>query len=122
MAVSSSSRETVAEAARLLSDHKGEDTVVLDIGGICSFADFFVITTARSSAHIDGLVRELTVFLHERGIRPPGHYKRGGGKGWLLLDCGDFVIHIMEKEQREFYELERLWFRAEKVTYWSKSS
>jgi ribosome-associated protein len=122
MAVSSSSRETVLEAARLLTDHKGEDTVVLDIGGICSFADFFVITTARSSAHLAGLVRELTVFLHERGIRLPGHHKHGIGKGWLLLDCGDFVIHIMEKEQREFYELERLWFRAERVTYWSKSS
>ncbi len=119
---SSSSRETVLEAARLLTDHKGEDTVVLDIGDVCAFADYFVITTARSSAHLAGLLRELLPFLHERGIRPGGHHKHGPEAGWLLLDCGDFVIHLMEKEQREFYELERLWFRAEKVSYWSKSS
>jgi len=119
---SNNSRETVLEAARLLSDHKGEDTVVLGIGEVSAFADYFVITTARSSAHLAGLMRELVVFLHERGIRPAGHHKKAPGKGWLLLDCGDFVIHLMEKEQREFYDLERLWFRAERISYWSKSS
>ena len=119
---SNSSRDTALEAARLITDHKGEDTVVLDISGVCSFADFFVITTARSSAHLSGLLRELTEFFHERGIRPRGHHRRATVNGWLLLDCGDFVVHLMEKEQRDFYDLERLWFRAERVPYWSKSS
>ncbi len=119
---SNSSRDTALEAARLITDHKGEDTVVLDITGVCSFADFFVITTARSSAHLSGLLRELTEFFHERGIRPRGHHRRAPVNGWLLLDCGDFVVHLMEKEQRDFYDLERLWFRAERVPYWSKSS
>jgi len=122
MAGSSSSRETVLEAARLITDHKGEDTVVLDITEICAFADFFVITTARSSAHLAGLLRELTEFFHSRGIRPRGHHRRAVVNGWLLLDCGDFIVHVMEKEQRDFYDLERLWFKAERVTYWSKSS
>ena len=48
-------RAAALEAARLLADHKGEDTVVLDIGAVCSFADYFIITTARSSAHLAGL-------------------------------------------------------------------
>jgi ribosome-associated protein len=118
----SSSRDTALEAARLISDHKGEDTVVLDITGISAFADFFIIATARSSAHLAGLLRELTEFFHARGIRPRGHHRRSSVTGWLLLDCGDFIVHLMEKEQRDFYDLERLWFKAERVPYWSKSS
>jgi ribosome-associated protein len=119
---SSNSRETVLEAARLITDHKGEDTVVLDIAETCAFADFFVIATARSSAHLAGLLRALTEFFHSRGIRPRGHHRHTAANGWLLLDCGDFIVHLMEKEQRDFYDLERLWFRAARVPYWSKSS
>ena len=119
---SSSSRETALETARLIADHRGENTVVLDIAGTSAFADFFVISTVRSSAHLAGLFRELTEFFHSRGIRPRGHHRRSFVNGWLLLDCGDFIVHLMEKEQRDFYDLERLWFRAERVPYWSKSS
>ena len=123
MAATSSSRDAALQAARLIADHKGEDTVVLDISGVSPIADFFIIATARSGAHLAGLQRELAVLLGEMGIRPlnSGHKGRQD-TGWLLLDCGDFVIHLMEKEQRDFYDLERLWFKAERVTYWSKSS
>ena len=123
VSAATASREAALEAARLIHEHKGEDTVVLDISGASSFADYFVISTARSSAHLTGLHRELQALLRDRGIRPlnAGH-KIGGESGWLLLDCGDLVIHLMEKEQREFYDLERLWFKAERISYWSKSS
>ena len=123
MGATSSSREAAQEAARLIAEHLGEDTVVLDISGVSSFADFFVISTARSSAHLEGLQREVEAFLKSQGIRPRnGGRKVRGESGWLLLDCGELVIHLMEREQREFYDLERLWFKAERVTYWSKSS
>ena len=117
MAAMSSSREMAFQAARVIADHKGEDTVVLDISDVSSIADFFVITTARSSAHLAGLFRELTVFFHEKDIHPLNRHKSRQDTGWLLLDCGDFVIHLMEREQREFYDLERLWFKAERVPY-----
>jgi ribosome-associated protein len=123
MAATSSNPDAAFDAARLLADHKGEDTVVLDLREVSPIADFFIITTARSSAHMAGLERELTVFLRAQGIRPRnGGHKGRGETGWLLMDCGDFVIHLMEKEQRDFYDLERLWFKAERVSYWSKSS
>ena len=123
MDATSSSRAAAVEAARLIAEHLGEDTVVLDISGVSSFADFFVISTARSSAHLEGLQREVEAFLKSQGIRPRnGGHRIRGESGWLLLDCGEFVIHLMEREQREFYDLERLWFKAERVTYWSKSS
>jgi ribosome-associated protein len=110
-------RAAAMEAARLLADHKGEDTVVLDISSVSSFADYFIITTARSSAHLAGLQRELAALLHERGIRAFNLHKGATNVGWLLVDCGDFIVHLMEKEQREFYDLERLWFRAERLSY-----
>ena len=122
MAESSNSRELAERAARFLDDHKGEDTVLLDLREVSSLTDYFVITTARSSAHLSGLMKELFRFFAETGIHPLNSHKRAAGKGWLLVDCGDFVIHLMEKEERQFYELERLWFRAERISYSSKSS
>jgi ribosome-associated protein len=114
---SSSSRQAALEAARLISDHKGEGTVILDVSTVSTIADFFVIATAHSSAHMAGLMRELTVFFHAKNILPLNRHKGRVEKGWLLLDCGDFIVHLMEKEQREFYDLERLWFKAERVPY-----
>jgi ribosome-associated protein len=117
MAVMSSSRDAALTAARCVADHKGEDTVVLDIAEVSSIADFFVVATARSSTHLAGLARELSSVLHALGRSPRNRHKGRTEKGWLLLDCGDLVIHLMEKEQREFYDLERLWFKAVRVTY-----
>jgi ribosome-associated protein len=117
MAGQSSSREAAVQAARLIAEHKGEDTVLLDISDVSTIADYFVISTAHSTAHMAGLVRTLTAFFHEKGIHPLNRHKSREEKGWLLLDCGDFVIHILEKEQRDFYDLERLWFKAARVAY-----
>jgi ribosome-associated protein len=117
MAGRSSSREAALAAARLLADHKGEDTVVLDIADSSGFADFFVITTARSSVHLAGLGRAVAEGLEARGMRPVNRHKGRAEAGWLLLDCGDLIVHVMEREQRSFYDLERLWFRAEKLPY-----
>jgi ribosome-associated protein len=122
MAAPFNSRDAALEVAGLIADHKAEDTVVLDISGVSTIADFFIIATARSAAHMAGLHRELDEFFRERGIRPLNRHRGREEKGWLLLDFGDFVIHLMEREQREFYDLERLWFKAERIGYWSKSS
>jgi ribosome-associated protein len=117
-----SSRETALAVARLLDAHKAEGTVVLDLAGVSPIADFFVIATARSAAHLAGLARELARELDELGVRPLNAHKRTTASGWLLVDCGDVVVHLMEREQRDFYDLERLWFRAGTVPYSSKSS
>lgn len=101
----------------MIEDAKGEDTVVLDISTVSSLADYFIISTARSSAHMAGLLRELSLFLRGHDIQPLNRHKSREEKGWLLLDCGDLVIHLMEKEQRDFYDLEKLWFKAERVSY-----
>jgi ribosome-associated protein len=116
------SREAALAAARCVDEHKAEDTVVLGVADVSSIAEYFVISTARSSAHMAALARELFQLFKQRGIRPLNHHRFATASGWLLVDCGEVVVHVMEREQREFYDLERLWFRAERVSYSSKSS
>jgi ribosome-associated protein len=115
-------RPAAAAVARFLDEHKGEDTVLLDLTRVTTLTDYFVITTVRSSAHLGGLLRELSRFFPQIGVKPLGRHKRSTDKGWLLVDCGDFVVHLMERGEREFYDLERLWFKAERLDYSSKSS
>ena len=108
-------RSIVLEVARFLRAHMGEETVALDVGSMSDWTDYFIITTVRSQAHMVGLIRQLNEYLAEHDIQPLNPHKHIRDRGWVLLDCGDFVIHLMEKEQREFYELERLWFKAELI-------
>ncbi len=114
--------EMVVEIARLLDEHRGEATLALDVRSMSSWTDYFVITTVRSTAHLGGLVRALAVYLKEHDIEPLHHDRRAARDGWLLMDCGDVVIHLMSRELREFYQLERLYFRGEVIDHSSKSS
>jgi ribosome-associated protein len=108
--------------AQLLDDHRCEDTRVLDVRGICSWANFFVITTVSSQGHLRGTVRHVRDFLSEHDLQILHNHKRVPEQGWVLLDCGTIVIHLMDRETREFYELERLWFNGTEVFQSSKSS
>ena len=105
-------KETAIEIGKLLSEHKCSDTIVLFIGEICSWTDFFIITTVRSKTHIHGLIKHLREFFSIKNIIQINHRKNIKETGWILLDCGDIIVHLMEKEQRIFYELERLWFKG----------
>jgi ribosome-associated protein len=115
-------RLLVMETASLLDEHKGGDTVILEVMEECAFTDFFVITTAQSSRHLASLVGYAREFLRPRGVSVLNRIQPNDISGWALLDCGRFVIHVMEQAERLFYELEKLWFRSRTLTYSSKSS
>lgn len=116
-------RNSVLRIARLLEEHRGEDVVALAVGEMIGWTDYFVICTVRSSTHLKGLLRALS----EHFIAADIHPLRGSRKlpareeGWVLVDCGQYVIHLMDREHRAFYELEKLWFNSEAI-YRSKSS
>lgn len=114
--------EEIIGIARLLEEHRGEETMVLDLRNMSSWTDYFVITTARSGAHLGGLVRSLYDYLGEHGMEPLSSHRRITEDGWLLVDCGDVVVHLMDRDTREFYSLERLYFAAEVLFHSSKSS
>ena len=102
--------QKTAEAIKdFIVDHKGLETVVLDVSPECSWADFFVISTVSSLGHLRGLAHELWGFLVEQGLEVRNRKKAVGDDGWELIDCGDIVIHLMSQELRDFYSLEKLW-------------
>ncbi len=115
-------RNNVIEVARLLEEHRAEDILALDIGKANAWTDYFVIATVRSQAHLRGLLRWLNEFFVRTDIQPLNRHKNITERGWVLIDCGDFVVHLMEKEQRDFYELEKLWFNGDPVYHSSGSS
>ena len=96
------------------SDKLADDIVLLDLRGLASFADYFVIMSAESSRQIEALEEDLTQTLKESGV--PRHRREGTpASGWVLLDFSDVIAHVFSPEEREFYDLERLWGRAPQV-------
>jgi ribosome-associated protein len=107
----------------LLREHKGGDVLVLDLRKMNAWTDFFVIATATSNTHLDGLERHIKEFCNERGIeilrrsRKPNapHGARASYEmnsqedEWRIIDLGSAVIHLMSRRAREFYDLERLY-------------
>ncbi len=109
-------RERLALAAgRVLASHNGQDTVMLDLSGMTSWTDYFVIATATSSTHLRGLLRALLDETKPLGLDPLRKPALTEDDEWCLVDFGWLVVHIMSEGARTFYELEKLWFQAKKV-------
>lgn len=91
-----------------LADKKGEDIKVIDISGISVMADYFVIANGNSDSQVNALVENVDEKMHIAGYSLK---QQEGGKGgvWILLDYGDVIVHVFDKENRSFYNLEHVW-------------
>jgi ribosome-associated protein len=114
-------REQVLRVARLLDDAQARDTIALDVTGSCGFADYFVIATVNSQGHLRGLILQLDELFRSLDVEPLHPRKRDTEIGWVLIDLGFAVIHLMNEELREFYELEKLWFGSQSIYSGSSS-
>ena len=108
----SDKRELALSFARLLAEHRAEDVLVLDLGEIAGWTDFFVLATSTSSVHLRGLSRHVEDFASQNRIDSLNKPNPGEDQTWVLHDFGDIVVHIMGREARAFYELEKLWHKA----------
>ena len=109
-------KDKALELSQIMRDGKGEDVVVLDVAKLNSWTDFFIIVTVNSSAHWRGLQKVAMEYVKENDLQVHlTHRKMSDGDDWNLIDLGPIVIHLMTKEAREFYELEKLWYAAEKL-------
>ncbi len=115
MGDTASSTEKVKKIAQEIEELKGIDTLALDISKHSSWTNYFIITTVSSSAHLRGILKDLYDRLDEYNFAPLWRHKKIDNDRWLLIDCGDLVIHLMDKEAREFYDLEKLWFNGEVI-------
>jgi len=98
----------VVEAA---SGKKAADIVLLDVRGVCSFADYFVICSGDSRKQIEAIHDEVRQVLKKEGVLLH-HYEGSADSGWLLIDFNDVIIHIFAHQERELYQLDRLWSQA----------
>ncbi len=89
-------------------DKKAQDIVVLDLEGLCSFSDRFIICTGTSTRQTQAIADSVDGALRAEGLHSP-HMEGYTGGEWILLDYLDFVLHIFTPRAREFYNLERLW-------------
>ena len=106
--------ETLRAIVKCLDRKKAEDIKVLKITELTILADYFVIADGMSNTQRRALADEVEVKLKELGL-PPNQIQGTAGCGWVILDYGDIVVHIFNREQRDFYNLERLWADGEEI-------
>ena len=95
-------------AARAAIDKKAIDLVVLDVQGLSSVADYFLVCSGRSTPHVKSISDAIREELKDEGSRPL-HAEGQAESGWLLLDYGDVLMHVFLEDTRAYYALERLW-------------
>jgi hypothetical protein len=106
----------VEDKLRIIKDSckekKGIDIKVLDIKGLSSIADYFVIVSGNSVRQVSALADEIEEKMDEKGINLENIDGKTTSR-WILLDYGDIIVHVFHKDEREYYDIERLWSKDE---------
>ena len=114
--------EQVLKMAQILDSRKGEDILMIDVRESTILADWFVVATGRSTTHVRTLAEELEEKLaKEENL----HKLRAEGTKearWIVLDYGNVIVHIFHKDEREFYDIERLWETGDNSALYSPSA
>ena len=95
-------------AVEALEDIKGIDIVVLDVSELTTVADAMIVATGATARQVKALADNVIEKARERGYRPIGVEGQDGAE-WILIDFGSLLVHVMQPQSREFYDLERLW-------------
>jgi ribosome-associated protein len=106
-----------ATAARSADDKLGQETVVLAMTELFGVVDAFVITSAPNTRHVRTLVDEIERNVKELHQQSPVRIEGLSDATWVLMDYGDFIVHIFLQETRDYYDLEHLWSGAPRVSW-----
>ena len=109
-----SAGDKARRAAQAALDHKALDVVVLDVQGLSSVTDYFLVCSGRSTTHLRSIVDAIREAMKAADVRPL-HGEGTPESGWMLLDYGDVLVHVFLADTRAYYALERLWGDAPSV-------
>lgn len=101
-------RKMVEIAYKALDEKKGEDIQIIKVGDVSVIADYFLIVNGNSDPQVQALVNNVQEALAKEGVHPK-QIEGVRNSSWILMDYGDVVIHVFSKEDRCFYDLERVW-------------
>ena len=108
------SKDLAIQAAKAALEKKALDVTVLDLSGLTVIADYFVICSGESTTQVKAVAEFIEQEFAKKRIRPLG-VEGAAHSHWILLDYGDVIIHVFEKETRAYYNLEKLWMDAKAV-------
>ena len=97
-----------------LEDKKGENVCIIDISKVSVLADYFIIADGTSDSQVSALVDNVSEKMHQAGFQQKQCEGQRGGS-WVLMDYGDVIVHVFDRESREFYNLERIWNDGKRI-------
>jgi ribosome-associated protein len=106
--------EAAKIAYKALDDKMAVDIKVLDISKVSTVADFFIVASGNNPSQLSAMAEETEQQLFKAGVKL-NHSEGMQSKSWILLDFGDIVVHLFGKEERSFYNIERVWGDAKEV-------
>ncbi len=101
-------KEKIKIVYQALDEKKGEDITIIDISEISVLADYFIIAGGSNKNQVQAMVENVEELLKKEEIRPT-HIEGYNTANWILLDYEDFIVHVFDREDRFFYDLERIW-------------
>jgi len=118
------SHKLASVIARTLDDKLGKDIAILNISNVSSLADYFVIVTGDSTTQVKALMTNTKERIKHFFGRLPVRMENDAKNRWNLLDYGDVIVHILHREERETYAIEKFWNNAFRITEdeWKKES
>ncbi len=108
------SREMTKLAIQALADKKAEDIQIIDISEVSVIADYFIIANGTNRSQIQALSDNVEETLGRAGF-PAKQIEGYNTANWVLLDFGDIIVHVFDKENRLFYDLERIWRDGKRI-------
>lgn len=107
-------KEYAEDICRVLSDKKAQDIRLIDIGKQSVLADYFVVASGRSNVQVKALSQEVEEKMEEKGLKVRRRDGYDAGR-WIVLDYGDILVHLFHPEEREYYNIERLWVEVDNI-------